>query len=69
LILARFTETGGGTWAYTTLATFELDGFDWGWGASLVIGSDGLPIVVYGDDTGVHIIRCPDLACTTPDGG
>jgi hypothetical protein len=69
LILARFTETGGGTWAYTTLATFELDGFDWGWGASLVIGSDGLPIVVYGDDTGAHIIRCPDLACTTPDGG
>jgi hypothetical protein len=69
LVLERFSEAEGGTWSFTTLATFELDGFDWGWGASLVIGSDDLPIVVYGDDTGVHIIRCPDLACTPPDGG
>jgi hypothetical protein len=69
LVLERFSEAEGGTWWLTTLATFELGGFDWGRGASLVIGSDDLPIVVYGDDTGVHIIRCPDLACTPPDSG
>jgi hypothetical protein len=69
LVLERFSEAVGGTWSFTTLATFELGGFDWAWDASLVIGSDDLPIVVYGDDTGVHIIRCPDLACTRPEDG
>ncbi|HSG79001.1 MAG TPA: hypothetical protein VLD62_05415 [Acidimicrobiia bacterium] len=34
--------------------------------AGLAIGADGLPIVAYGDDRGVHLIRCPDLACTPP---
>jgi hypothetical protein len=68
-VLERFSEAEGGSWTFTTLATFEPDGFDWAWDASLAIGNHGLPIVVYGDDTGVHVIRCPDLACTPPDGG
>jgi len=70
LTLMRFSETGGGTWSYTRLGTFEpaASGFEWGYG-DLVIGTDGLPIVVYGDDIGVHLIRCPDLACTPPNGG
>jgi hypothetical protein len=73
--LVRFSETGGGTWAYTTLPTAECaDGFHEGYcevsyQAVLAIGGDGLPIVVYGDDTGLHLIRCPDLACTPPEDG
>jgi hypothetical protein len=75
LILVRFSDTGGGTWAYTTLPTAECaDGFHEGYcegsyQAILAIGGDGLPIVVYGDDTGLHLIRCPDLACTPPEDG
>jgi hypothetical protein len=75
LILQRFSETGGGTWAYTTLATFECAGFfesgycEESYKANLAIGHNGLPVVVYGDDAGVHLIRCPDLACTPPDDG
>jgi hypothetical protein len=75
LVLERFSETGGGIWAYATLPAAECaDGFHEGYceesyQAILAIGGDGLPIVVYGDDTGLHVIRCPDLACTPPDGG
>jgi hypothetical protein len=66
----RFSETGGGTWSFTTLDTFEpaASGFEWGYG-DMVIGRDGLPIVVYGDETGLHLVRCPDLACTRPGNG
>jgi hypothetical protein len=68
--LLRFSETGGGTWSFTALDTFEpaASGFEWGYG-DLVIGRDGLPIVVYGDETGLHLVRCPDLACTRPGNG
>jgi hypothetical protein len=75
LVLERFSETGGGIWAYTTLPAAECaDGFHEGYceesyQAVLAIGGDGLPIVVYGDDTGLHVIRCPDLACTPPEDG
>jgi hypothetical protein len=75
LILQRFSETGGGTWAYTTLATTECAGFfesgycEENYKANLAIGHNGLPVVVYGDDAGVHLIRCPDLACTPPEDG
>jgi hypothetical protein len=70
--LVRFSETGGGTWAYTTLATTECAWFFNCWEeykANLAIGHNGLPVVVYGDDAGVHLIRCPDLACTPPEDG
>jgi hypothetical protein len=73
--LVRFSETGGGTWAYTTLPTAQCAGFfDSGYcqenyKAILAIGHNGLPVVVYGDDAGVHLIRCPDLACTRPEDG
>jgi hypothetical protein len=73
--LVRFSETGGGTWAYTTLPTAECAGFfesgycEENYKANLAIGHDGLPVVVYGDDAGVHLIRCPDLTCTPPEDG
>jgi|GEM_PF-5769811 len=70
LTLMRFSETGGGTWSFTTLDTFEpaASGFEWGYG-DLAIGKDGLPIVVYGDEIGLHLVRCPDLACKRPGNG
>jgi hypothetical protein len=73
LVLARYSETGGGTWTYTTLATAECNNSFHGgyceesYKADLAIGGDGLPIVVYGDDAGVHLIRCPDLVCAPPE--
>ncbi len=68
--LMRFSETEGGIWSFTTLDTFEptASGFEWGYG-DMVIGRDGLPIVVYGDAMGLHLVRCPDLACTPPEDG
>lgn len=69
LVLERFSEAEGGTWSFTTLATYQVHRLDWARDVSLAIGEHGLPIVIYGDDTGVHIIRCPDLACTPPDSG
>jgi hypothetical protein len=37
-----------------------------GFGPSLVIGDDGLPLIAYGAIDGLHLIHCPDLACTPP---
>lgn len=68
--LMRFSEAGGGTWSSTELDAFEpaASGFEWGYG-DLAIGRDGLPMVVYGDEIGLHLIRCPDLACARPGDG
>jgi hypothetical protein len=38
-----------------------------GFGPSLVIGDDGLPLIAYGAIDGLHLIRCPDAACTPPE--
>lgn len=37
-------------------------------GPSVVIGDRGLPLITYGAIDGLHLIRCPDAACTPPDG-
>jgi hypothetical protein len=35
-------------------------------GADIAIGADGLPLIVYSAEDGLHLIRCPDLGCTPP---
>jgi hypothetical protein len=39
-----------------------------GVGPSVAIGDRGLPLIAYGTIDGLHLIRCPDAACTPPDG-
>ncbi len=42
LVLERWIEAAGGTWAFTTLASFETGGFGWAHDASLAIGPNDL---------------------------
>ncbi len=71
LALTRYVDDE--TWTSTIVATAECNDPIHGgyceelYKASLAVGAGGLPIVAYGDDLGVHVVRCPDLACTPPD--
>jgi hypothetical protein len=38
-----------------------------GFGPSVLIGGNGLALIAYGAIDGLHLIRCPDLACTPPE--
>lgn len=68
LVFSRCTDPGCSSWTTTVLAEFGPDAHEYWYGApQLAERSNGLPLVVYSDGEGLHLIRCPDAACTPPD--
>lgn len=55
--------------AYPHLTQEQFDqGWFWHGGAvTATIRANGLPLIAYGDIDGLHLIRCPNVACLPPD--
>ncbi len=68
IVFSRCADAGCSSWTTTVLADLaEGEGAYWYGTPRPVVRSNGLPLVVYGDAEGLHLVRCPDAACTPPD--
>ncbi len=67
LVFSRCADPECSSWTTTVLADLG-EGHEYWYGEPQVaVRSSGLPIVVYADAEGLHLIRCLDAVCTPPD--
>ena len=71
LVYSRCDDANCTSWTTTELKRWteedDPDGwYRWGEGAGVLMKADGLPLVYYDGPDGIHLLHCPDLACTPP---
>jgi hypothetical protein len=71
LVYSRCDDPGCSSWSTTELERWtedeDPDGwYMWGELAGVHVKPDGLPQVFFDGPGGVHLLHCPDLACTPP---
>ncbi len=65
--LLRWSESAPDVWQFTAVAEFQGEAeAPFFMDAAIALDPGGLPLIAYGDSEGVHLIRCPDVACARP---